>query len=74
MNAWIVKNLNELLGTCPHESEIDDYLLRMRGHSLKMVTFLARFNREFGKGPRILDFISNPCLATLKSSVSRELN
>jgi hypothetical protein len=66
MNAWIVKTLREIFpGTEIKEQEIDLCLHQLKGHSLKMVTFLARFAREFGRGPRILDFIASPTLATL---------
>ena len=66
MEQWIIKHLKEVLTLETLEvSEIDHYLAILKGHSLKMVTFLARFAREFGAAPKIMDFINRPCLATL---------
>ncbi|MEO9386662.1 acyl carrier protein [Chromobacterium phragmitis] len=69
MEQWIIKHLQELLAAESIAAEdIDDHLVALRGHSLKMVTFLARFAREFGGAPKIMDFLERPCLATLSAA------
>lgn len=69
MEQWVIKHLQELLVLDAIESaDIDQHLVSLKGHSLKMVTFLARFSREFGYAPKIMDFINRPCLATLSAS------
>ncbi len=66
MKAWIVNNLKTVF---PDEEiveeNIDHYLPQLCQHSLKMVTFLARFARQFGHAPKIMDFITAPCFDTL---------
>ena len=69
LQLWIIKNLFELTGVRPVETQLDPALMQIKSHSLKMVTFLARFNREFGRCPRILDFINDPSLRTLTHSI-----
>jgi hypothetical protein len=70
MEPWIIKHLQELLAIEPIVAEdINDHLAALRDHSLKMVTFLARFAREFGSAPKIMDFLERPCLATLKAAL-----
>jgi hypothetical protein len=69
MNAWLIKTLKELLPSLDvNESTIDDCLLELKKHSLKMVTFLAKFYRQYGSGPKILDFLRSPTTETLKKS------
>lgn len=71
MKSWIINELMELLPNADvHEETIDDYLLELRGHSLKMVAFLARFSRQFGTGPKIMEFIQSPALQTLSASIN----
>lgn len=66
MDTWVRANLEDLLGEKMVASEtVDDHLRHLTNHSLKMVTFLARFKRHFGYGPKIVDFIASPNLQTL---------
>ncbi|GLZ18923.1 acyl carrier protein [Burkholderia plantarii] len=69
MEQWIIKHLQELLAVDSIAPEdIERHLIALKSHSLKMVTFLARFAREFGTAPKIMDFIERPTLATLNAT------
>ncbi|MDC9581602.1 hypothetical protein PSI15_08510 [Xenorhabdus sp. PR6a] len=69
MKVWVINNLKSIF---PDEEivdkNIDSYLLQLCSHSLKMVTFLARFARQFGYAPKIMDFITAPNFDTLSKS------
>lgn len=66
---WSLKSLAELFpGQAVQPHELDAQLAALKGHSLKLVTFLARFARRFGRGPRIMDFIARPTVQTLAGS------
>ena len=71
MEHWVRNTLQELLAveSIP-AGDIDIHLSLLRGHSLKMVTFLARFYRQFGRAPKIMIFLDHPTLETLTASLS----
>ena len=69
MKAWVVNNLKTVFpDEAIAEENIDHYLPQLCQHSLKMVTFLARFARQFGQAPKIMEFISAPSFHTLAKS------
>lgn len=69
IRAWSATSLSELFaGTPVQRHELDTRLATLKSHSLKLVTFLARFSRHFGHAPRIMDFIAAPAVGTLASS------
>jgi hypothetical protein len=66
MDAWVRANLEDLLGDRRITTgAVGDCLKQLTSHSLKMVTFLARFKRHFGYAPKIVDFLASPNLQTL---------
>jgi hypothetical protein len=70
---WTVTTLSELFpGRAIHPEHLDQQLADIKNHSLKMVSFLARFSRQFSQGPKIMDFITSPTIATLAHGVLRE--
>ncbi len=69
MKTWIASNLKSVFpDEAITEDNLDHYLPQLCDYSLKMVTFLARFSRQFGHAPKIHDFIREPRLATLSAS------
>ncbi|AML58969.1 hypothetical protein AXX16_3273 [Serratia rubidaea] len=69
MKNWIVSHLQTVFPDEDiAEENIDVYLPQLCQHSLKMVTFLARFSRQFGRAPKIMEFIAKPNFATLADS------
>lgn len=69
MHAWIISQLQTSFpGESISEENIDHYLSQLCHHSLQMVTFLARFARQFGRAPKIMAFIEAPTLQTLERS------
>lgn len=58
MKTWIASNLKSVFpDEAITEDNLDHYLPQLCDYSLKMVTFLARFSRQFGHAPKIHDFI-----------------
>lgn len=70
MNTWVLEKVSELLSRTDLELEnLNDGLRELRNHSLKMVMFLAEFSRQFGKSPKIVEFIQAPCIEVLQKSI-----
>ncbi|MDF5910058.1 hypothetical protein P4132_30700 [Pseudomonas aeruginosa] len=69
MKTWIASNLKSVFpGRGNHRGQPRPSSSAACDYSLKMVTFLARFSRQFGHAPKIHDFIKEPRLATLSAS------
>lgn len=69
--AWVRNEIGNILEIEENSAiKIDAMLAELIKHSLKMVTFLARFHRVYGKNPEILVFIQNPTFETLKKSLA----
>ncbi|MDV5139669.1 hypothetical protein [Chimaeribacter arupi] len=72
MKVWVIDNLKTIFPDQEiSEGNIDDTLQELRNHSMKMVTFLARFARQFKHAPKIMEFHASPCFDTLARSAER---
>jgi hypothetical protein len=68
---WVKEEVSKILEIEGNtELTTDQLLAELIKHSLKMLTFLARLNRAFGKNPDILTFIKQPTFEVLQSSLS----
>jgi sulfur relay (sulfurtransferase) DsrC/TusE family protein len=72
MEAWVREQLGELLDYPNGLDDLDIHLSELTSQSLKMVTFLSRFNRKFKRCPKIIQFITAPTLKTLKDAIDLE--
>ncbi|WFQ80883.1 hypothetical protein PXH59_07230 [Xenorhabdus sp. SF857] len=70
MKVWVIDNLRIIFPDREiSEDNIDESLKELLNHSMKMVTFLARFARQFNHAPKIMDFQAAPCFETLVRSM-----
>ncbi|PHM60709.1 hypothetical protein Xsto_03736 [Xenorhabdus stockiae] len=70
MKVWVIDNLKIIFPDRNiSEVNIDESLEELLNHSMKMVTFLARFARQFKHAPKIMEFQAAPCFETLVRSM-----
>jgi len=67
--VWLRQEVSDLLDCSENTLDSDQLLSELAKHSLKLVTFLARFNKQYGSHPAILEFIKAPSVKLLNEVV-----
>ena len=72
--SWVKSEISKILELDDISNiETDLLLSELLKHSLKLVTFLAKFNYEYKVHPSIIDFIQNPTMECLEKSIATKI-